>query len=255
MRLKNEPSVRRAQSQDLLSRRSFLLGTGAVVLEAPLPLIDPPLPERRRFLIPVMGDSVAEDLWFGLREAPPPRCLFIQKGKPSTGLTQPSFFDWPAKAQELAQENWGAVIVLMGLNDNLPIRLDKKWTQVGEPTWRATYAERALNVMRPFLDQSVPVIWIGPPCVKSKTMDKGMFIIHQILAEQVPAAGGIFISGRELTLGPDQEYIAGIKDQAGRFRQLRVSDGVHFTSDGNRFLAARVLEVLRATPAVAPIFS
>ncbi len=232
-----------------LCRRSFLLGSGAV-------LLDPPLPERRRFLIPVIGDSVAEDLWFGLREKTTSRCVFIQKGKPSTGLTQPWFFDWPAKAQELAREPWGAAIVLMGLNDNLPIKLDnRRYAQVGDPVWRATYAERAVNVMRPFLDQGVPVIWIGPPCVRARSMDKGMFIIHQILAQQVPAAGGIFISGRDLTVGPNEEYVGAIKDEHGRIVQLRVSDGVHFTNEGNRYLATQVLREIRGNLAVAPIFS
>ncbi len=235
------------------SRRTFLFGTAAVAFEP----FEPPLPQRRRLRVAVIGDSVAEDLWFGLREATPgtARYVFIQNGKPSTGLTQPEFFDWPSRARQLAQENWGATLMLLGLNDNLPIRIEKKWLEVGTPGWRAAYAQRACDVTRAFTDRGVPLVWIGPPCVRPKSMDRGMLIIHEVLAEEVPAAGGIFLSSRDLTACPNREFIASIENASGKTIQLRRSDGVHFSNDGNRYLAAMILGALRTDPRTARIFS
>jgi uncharacterized protein len=255
-----EATMRRSSDGDegpaagLLSRRAFLFGTAAVALEPPF---EPPLPQRRRLRVAVIGDSVAQDLWFGLAEATPKNAhyVFIQNGKPSTGLTQPSFFDWPSKARELAQENWGAVLMLLGLNDNLPIKMENKWIEVGEPGWRAAYASRACDVTRAFTGRRIPLAWIGPPCVRPKSMDRGMLLIHEVLAEQVPEAGGVFISSRELTAGPDREFLASAPNASGKTVQLRRSDGVHFSNDGNRYLAAGVLGALRCDIRTARIFS
>jgi uncharacterized protein len=234
----------------VFDRRTFLFGSAAAIL-------DPPLPQRRRVRVAVIGDSVAEDLWFGLSEVRPKSAhyIFVQHGKASTGLTQPSLFDWPAKARELAQESWGAALILLGLNDNLPIKVEKKWMEAGTPAWRKVYGERAVDLMRSFTSNNIPLVWIGPPCVRAKGMDRGMLAIHDVLAERVPAAGGIFISSRDFTVGPDREYASSLEGGNGKSILLRHSDGVHFTSAGNRYLAENVLKALRADPKTASIFS
>ncbi|HZV21523.1 MAG TPA: DUF459 domain-containing protein, partial [Hyphomicrobiales bacterium] len=167
----------------------------------------------------------------------------------------PSFFDWPAKARELAEDDWGAAVVLLGLNDNLPIKLDNKWTKVGEPTWRKIYGDRADTVTRAFTGHGIPLLWVGPPAVRSKKMDEGMRIIHEVLAQRVPAAGGIFLSIREMTLGPGDTYTDWIEGTNGKLVHLRHSDGMHFSESGDRYLARYVLNALRAHPKTAPLFS
>jgi uncharacterized protein len=247
----------RAGDPSAIDRRSFLFGTVAAIFEPPFLPEPPPLPERRRIRVAVLGDSVAEDLFFGLREITPKTAhyIFIQHGKASTGLTQPSFFDWPAKARSLAEENWGAAIVLLGLNDNLPIKLDQKWAESGTPQWRNIYGARAVDMMRSFVERGIPLVWIGPPCVRSQKMDRGMLAIHEVLAANVPPAGGIFLSSRDFTIGPDREFSASLAASDGRLVQMRHSDGVHFTGAGNRYLAEHVIRALRAEPKTAPIFS
>jgi uncharacterized protein len=234
-----------------LDRRSFLAGGAAI-------LLDPPIPSRQRIRVAVFGDSASDGLWYALREETPKtaRYSFMRRSKSSSGLTQPSFYDWPAKAKEMAAaEDWGAAIVLLGLNDNLPIKLDTKWKNVGEPGWRQAYGDRAEIVTRAFTDRKVPLLWIGPPAVKPHKMDGGMAIIQQVLSERVPSAGGIFLSIREMTLGPDHSYTDWIDLGQGKIIHLRHSDGMHFSESGDRYLAKFVLKALRANPKTAPLFS
>ena len=145
--------------------------------------------------------------------------------------------------------------MLLGLNDNLPIKIDQKWLESGTSRWRKIYGERAVDMMRSFVERDIPLIWVGPPCVRSAKMDRGMLAIHEVLAANVPAAGGIFLSSRDFTVGPDHEFSGALAASDGRVVQMRHSDGVHFTVAGNRYLAEHVLRALRAEPKTSLIFS
>jgi uncharacterized protein len=234
----------------LMDRRAFVTGSAAIVL-------DPPIPSRLRIRVAVFGDSASDGLWSALRDETPKgaRYSFLRRGKVSSGLTQPSFFDWPARANELAVEEWGAGVVLLGLNDNLPIKVGTKWLKVGQDGWRQTYGERAAAVTHSFTQRKIPLVWVGPPSVRARKMDEGMHIIHDVLAGSVPAAGGVFLPIRELTLGPGEVYTDWIDAGHGKIIHLRHSDGMHFSESGDRFLARYVLNSLRSHPMTAPVFS
>ncbi len=67
---------------------------------------------------------------------------------PSTGLVRDDYFDWPAAAAKIAAEHPDTVIMLIGGNDNQPIKLPSgTHSAPASAAWDAEYARRAGLVM------------------------------------------------------------------------------------------------------------
>ncbi|MFT7625939.1 MAG: hypothetical protein ACI9WU_005131 [Myxococcota bacterium] len=90
---------------------------------------------------------------------------FVNRGKSSSGLARPDFYDWHAKATELGEkEKPDMWLVSMGTNDYQAVRVGKrKWLRPPTEAWRKAYAEKVRTLLEILSgpDRKRPVVYIG----------------------------------------------------------------------------------------------
>ena len=106
----------------------------------------------------------------------------------SSGLLNPSFFDWPQHAQDqLAQLDPEAVVFVIGTND----------ANVWSPNREADYRFRTETMMRELVGTDHrTVYWVGPPVAKDPHLEKGVQAVAQIAARDRREGQGRHLRGR-----------------------------------------------------------
>ena len=151
-----------------------------------------------------------------------------------SGLSNPKFLNWEAKAAELMVEHKPEVVImLIGGNDG--------WN-MGAPgaspsgpnsdAWEQEYARRTVAVMRQFTAAGASVYWSGPPTAAETKWNRIFARINSAVAtaaELEPRAGyvdlfkGTAVNGR---------YSATWTRAAGNTVVARQTDGIHFSRVG-----------------------
>ena len=216
------------------------------------PLVDPADPSTReaprRSLTPddplrlwIAGDSLAGSLGPSLGEmtAETGVAAPVYDSRVSSGLANPSFFNWPKHATtELARLRPEAVAFIIGTND-YPIVNGK---QVAGSTWAADYEARTEAMMRLLVGpQQRTVFWISPPIVRDTKMAAALLQIGEVqrtVARRFPSV--VWIDAYSLFDDGEGEYASRIVDEQGKTITVRAGDGVHFSPEGGDYLARAV---------------
>jgi hypothetical protein len=181
----------------------------------------------------------------------------------SSGLTNPTFFDWPSHAEkEMARLNPEIVVFIIGANDYLAPTTPTTTTSttvdpaaaigVTPPTvapepepWKVDYVARVNAMLTKLSAPDRTVIWVGPPPFKN---EHDNVAIQQIsdLSRSVIAMhpGTIFVDDYSMFLDANGKYTDRLPDANGNLINVRSGDGVHFTTDGGNQLARAVFGVI-----------
>lgn len=191
----------------------------------------------------IAGDSLAGSLGPSLGELAAGSGVVapVYDSRVSSGLANPSFFNWPKHATtELARLRPEAVAFIIGTND-YPIVNSK---QVTGSTWASDYAARTEAMMRLLVGpQQRTVFWISPPIVKDTKMANALLQIGEVqrgVARRFPTV--VWIDAYTLFDDDAGAYTNRLVDDNGRTVLVRAGDGVHFTPEGGDFLAAAVFD-------------
>lgn len=231
------------------SRRSVLLGLAAAPIAARAAV-----PDTRRLIL-VIGDSQAQGLGSGIqrwaRAAGTTRA--VNAAKPGTGFVSLDPFDWSAAIPGLlAPATPDAVVMMIGGNDRLPIRLpDGQSLPFASDAWANVYRARVAQAVRAVRSVGIPLVWVGNPIARADAYSRDMQTINALFAEVVGAEGGTFVD-IWLLVSEDGHYAAHGKSLGGFTVKLRLDDGIHFTPDGYDLVAARVMQAVDGVPAAAP---
>lgn len=180
-----------------------------------------------------------------------------RKGRSSSGLARPDFFDWPAEIEDLpiGPKTSGAVIYL-GTNDAQAIRLRPaearrlrvrgRWLRWDDPRWPTLYARRAEGFARALCKRGVPrVAYITPIDVREGSLRRRLARIRAALVagtSKVKCARAF--SGRgdlKRVLAEGRARVKGRKrSHRGAGPRLRQPDGTHLTWAGARAIWGRV---------------
>lgn len=188
----------------------------------------------------MIGDSLMNGVATGLRGQLPPQFKIIDRGRPSTGLSNREYFDWPMTAGVVVQEtrpNW--VIIHLGGNDGQDILYEGRWLRFGSQAWTEQYLARAelmIQQIRTHAPQA-GIAWVGLPAMRpGKYADKSMKIeqLHRLAAQR---QGIAYIDGRQ-AMG--QEYQKSGPGPDGRTVILRSDDGIHYSRAGGGVLGQAV---------------
>ncbi len=150
-----------------------------------------------------------------------------------SGLSNPKFLNWEAKAAELMVENKPEVVImLIGGNDG--------WN-MGAPgaspsgpnsdAWEQEYARRAVAVMRQFTSAGATVYWSGPPTAAETKWNRIFARINSAVvtaAAVEPGVGHVDLFNGTAVNG---KYSA-TWTRAGKTVVARQSDGIHFSRAG-----------------------
>ena len=171
----------------------------------------------------------------------------FRKGKSSTGLARPDFFDWMGEgARQVRRTNPDVVIVIVGGNDGQDlIDKEKKKRRVfwKGKKWAKAYAKRTTDFIELLAGEKRQVIWLELPAMDHRSLEKKLKIIRKVQRDAIETLGPriSYLSTRQHFYTPNGKLITRIK--AGRKNaktDLRQDDGIHFSLPGSKYFARRV---------------
>ncbi|MCB9506651.1 MAG: DUF459 domain-containing protein [Myxococcales bacterium] len=176
-------------------------------------------------------------------------------GRHSTGLSRADYFDWLAKAVELA-DGFGPdlVIAQMGGND-CQVITNVDGSEVARfPTdaWEPAYAERVTSLIDLMRQRGARVVFLGMPIMRSPSFRTKVERLNRVTRAAVEATGERYISTWELSADANGAY-RGTAVVDGREVVFRASDGIHMSADGAEYVAAHVIAEIEATLGLPPL--
>ena len=200
-----------------------------------------PFPENDGYRLEVWGDVLAEGLLTGLIEqfADEPRVAVQKRHRAVPSLMRPTFDDDIGEVvSEIARSNAHIIVVQVGLNDRVPLRLPNgRRAPVGSEPWREEYSRRIDRIMRAFKAQRIAAYWVGLPIMRRPDANDDAQMINEILRERAYVSGLKMIDVYAATADAGGNYDAYGPDVSGTNRLLRQGDGITFTAAGNRKVA------------------
>jgi uncharacterized protein len=167
--------------------------------------------------------------------------------KQSSGLCRPDFYNWPqVLGRAVAEFRPHVTVVLLGANDNQPVRYKGHSAPTFSDTWKLEYAKRIEQFIQIATGAGGSVIWVGLPIMRSEKFSATEGKLNALYeAGCALHADSVYIDGFALFADADGRYAARLADASGAMRVMRAKDGIHFTMDGARRIADAVLRVLQ----------
>lgn len=202
--------------------------------------------DARRVL--VIGDFTAGGMSEGLTEAfdDVANVVIETRTNGSSGLVRDDFYDWPNEIPAIIEEVKPVIVVVMlGSNDRQIMRVGNKSVNVGLPEWEAEYVSRVNALIGAIRATNTPVMWVGSPPFKFRSMSADILLFNEIYRQAVEAAGGYFVDIWDGFVDEAGNFIIAGSDVKGQQVRLRASDGINFTSAGKRKMAFYVERQLK----------
>lgn len=168
-----------------------------------------------------------------------------RKGKSSSGLARPDFYDWleigPPLADSFAPD---ATVVMFGGNDCQSLRTgvdkDAGWIPWGKPKWEQDYRRR----IREFCDRVAPVgtqlFWIGMPVMGHERLHGRVKWINTVFLDEMnQRAQSEFVDIWKVLANRRGQYTDRVKVK-GKLTRVRAGDGIHLTVKGAHHLVDNV---------------
>lgn len=204
--------------------------------------------EQRHYNIVILGDSLGDGVWAGLYHVfhKDKRFSVIRKSRVATGFVRKDYYDWSDAVRKAATDTKiDIAVVIMGTNDRQTIVEGRERHALFEPKWREIYAARVDDFTATLKTAGARIYWLGLPVMRSPGFEADMETISSIFEERAKANGVAFVPMHQLAADKDGNYQAYGTDAAGKKRQLRTEDGIHFTMEGYELLARDVAGVIR----------
>lgn len=194
----------------------------------------------------VAGDSLSLALGLALEKALKPRADFsvVQRGKLSSGLLNPQFFNWvQAMGDFLPEHRPSLVIVMMGGNDAkyLSVQEDQGRVEAVGDRRLTSYRER-LGRFLAVLDRfAIPCLWVGLPVMGDEEYDKQCQVLNSEVKKAIESSKWTrFLDTRRLLADDNGRYAQYAQlPNSGRVR-IREMDKVHFNVAGGGILVAHM---------------
>lgn len=228
----------------------------------------PPEPETPRlptspYKVLLLGDSyIATGLGALLeRELDAhPHIDAYRRGKSSSGLARPDFFDWQWEGRRQVElRSPDMVVVLVGGNDGQDMSSQsgqRKRVPWDTDAWKTEYRMRMDAFLAALSAPGRKIVWLALPRTNTNKFESKLRIIRAVQREAVEAFGedATYLETSPFLEADDGSLMStAIVGKARAPVELRADDGIHFTMAGSEFLAAalapRVVEALGLPPA------
>ena len=198
-------------------------------------------PGPRKILI--VGDSFAVGLGLTLEQSLAPRSQveLASRGKVSSGLNSPRFYDWEKSLAEfLDAEKPHALVIMLGGNDAK--------NGGGTPTWSQDFQAKAARFLSIAERHGVTVYWVGLPPMREKAFSQRAWVANEAMRSACLGAKSCrFIDSWDLFSDASGRFLAQ-KNLGGKAVSLRGKDGVHFSMAGCRLLTDRIATGMATAP-------
>lgn len=209
----------------------------------------PPKQNNDVFTIAIIGDSLANGIWFPFYHRLKRNKLVnvVNYCHSATGLARPDNFDWTTGVDDfLLKNNVDAALLSIGLNDMQAIYVDgKRHYPFRSDDWNKLYIERIDILMQGLVKREIQTFWIGLPIMRSEQYSNNIQHLNSMFKQQTTTHGVHYLPLWDITTNEAGAYSSYLRDSKGRMRLMRANDGIHFTFKGYNMLARHVLHVMR----------
>lgn len=208
----------------------------------------------------VLGDFIADGMAQGLETAfaEAENVVIVNRTNGSSGFVRDDFYDWPAEVPAILEEiKPDIILVQLGANDRQAMRVDGTREKVRSEAWTGEYVNRVEAFVDEIRKVNRPIVWVGSPPFRFKSMSADMLAFNEIFRTRVEAKDGSFVDIWDGFVNENGNYTQTGDDIKGQKVRLRAGDGINFTRAGRRkiaFYAERQLKVLLGD-ATAPVLS
>lgn len=172
-----------------------------------------------------------------------------RRGKPTSGLARPDFFDWEAEADDLLDRyDPDLVIMMFGGNDGQGLSergggARIKWKQADQ--WRAEYERRLESLFELLRAEGRRVIVLSPTnrcCDKARKRMARVRELQKEVAERLERVS--WVDMFPLSSDAEGNWLKRGIDERKRRVLYRRGDGIHLTREGGREVGRRLIRVL-----------
>jgi uncharacterized protein len=244
------------KTQQPIDRRRFMTLTGAAALATGWSGFARSARAAGKPKILIVGDSMIAG-GFGLflaRELGKEHGYPVhRRGKTSSGLARPDFFDWMKEGKRLQEEHAPDVCVVMfGGNDVQGLYMGKgEWVVWHDPEWPAEYARRVVAFCDVIAPTGQTIFWVGMPVMRPPKFHKRVQRVNKIFrAEMALRKNAYFVDAWPVLADENGEYADRIPleppQEGERVKKVRVraGDGIHLSTKGAEHLKDHVLGVM-----------
>ena len=163
-----------------------------------------------------------------------------------TGLARLDLYDWVAKVPELGKAN--VAVVMMGANDNQPMRTAGGIVKHGTPEWQTEYTARVVNFLSALQKSGVKaVVWVELPAMREEKLNADVQGINAAAKAGVSQCGQTWYETRLMfSKTPDCAYSAYVIQGSGMPLHIRAEDGIHINRKGADMLADKLVPAVKA---------
>ena len=232
-------------------RRNGIMAWGLGLLISTGSMLADPAPARGQSPstdVLIVGDSIMQAVSRSLERQLGRRTGFNAASYThiGSGLARLDLFDWHEQIQTLmGQRRPGLVLVMMGANDNQPMRTNQgQQVQVGSREWEEEYARRAGKAMDIMLSGGARQIhWLELPDMRDSQLQRDVTTINRLVQTEADKRTQVtFQTTRSLLSRSAGQYSPYIIQSNGMPLDIRARDGVHLNRQGADFLAERIID-------------
>ena len=199
-------------------------------------------PVKPTFFVSVLGDSLGILAAQGLVDAfgDKPEISIADQARDLSGLARDDYYDWSKAARDMvaAKTQIDLVVIMIGINDLQPLKDGGETLDPLSDGWRAIYAQRVENLVTPFRDAHIPVLWVGLPPMLDDRFNSQVIALNAIDREHAEMAGAKYVDVWDAFADQSGQYAAFGPDVDGQNSKLRSGpNGIYFTKAGSRKLA------------------
>jgi hypothetical protein len=175
----------------------------------------------------------------------------VRRGKSSTGLARPDFFDWFREGARLARKiQPDVVLVIVGGNDGQDLldpegRGRVRWRS---EDWPARYAERVHRFLDAMAAPGRHVVWVELPAMEHRRLEGKLRLIRRVQSEALADRTDVAlrVDHRRCFYDSSGQMLTEVPAGPGRGRPIRQEDGIHLTRAGARYVARCVFPEISA---------
>jgi hypothetical protein len=176
----------------------------------------------------------------------------LRRGKSSSGLSRPDFFDWMEEGERLCSEfSPDAVVVMFGGNDGQGLYMGRgaepKWIRWHEPGWTEEYARRVAAFADLVASPPRQLFWVGMPVMRPEKLDARISHLNTIYRGAMEGRPGATFLDVYGVLAASEGGYADYVEVDGKRVRVRASDGVHLSGPGATVLVGHVAPAIEAS--------